>query len=638
MSLRYWFPFNNNFQNLGLDTCYIVDQGSEFMATSKFGHHSLHGHIDIISPRFAEIFNSQNFSISLWVKIIQIPLTTSAFTVYLFSCGASGQNTQLHYAVRAETGAMAFAFYGDDYTFLDNSTDLVETWIHVAFVYDGQKQIVYMNGRKVGERTTSGRPLTIAANSNFNLINNMAVVNDLRIYDHCLSAAEVKQLAKGLMLHYKLDNANPNIVSQVSTMVDSNQSNYYNRSWVFGSGGNGTSAILTDYNIPVGHKIYRIMNNTSGNKDYAQYSLPYFSLIENETYTMSCYCRGAATIQLRIWDKTTGQSLFTWTKQIQNTDEWIRYDTQFVATSQMIGNNHIGFLFGVTGKTTSANVDFCGFKVERGNKATTWQLSLLEDSSQAIAIDSSGQNNNGQISGNILYHTTNSGNYNNYKYSYYVKDATSFITLPYIEYLQMLKGSVSLWVNLHSNTNEEATYLMISNTFNFNEDTEFIVIGSKNGTSVVLDFNGSTVTYEPNINEWNLYTITWDFQHKNKVEWYINDQLVSTLTDTVNGSCNIFHDITRLGGAGHDYSLSDFRIYATALTLPDVEALYRTKFKIDNTNKLFSKSLQEVQSDIKLYKNGTICANTFIESNTNIKFKKSSTNDTSIQSLSYIEN
>jgi len=46
----------------------------------------------------------------------------------------------------------------------------------------------------------------------------------------------------------------------------------------------------------------------------------------------------------------------------------------------------------------------------------------------------------------------------------------------------MLKGSVSLWVNLHSNTNEEATYLMISNTFNFDEDTEFIVIGSKNGT------------------------------------------------------------------------------------------------------------------------------------------------------------
>ena len=31
-------------------------------------------------------------------------------------------------------------------------------------------------------------------------------MNDIRIYDHCLSPKEVKEIARGLILHYKLDN------------------------------------------------------------------------------------------------------------------------------------------------------------------------------------------------------------------------------------------------------------------------------------------------------------------------------------------------------------------------------------------------------------------------------------------------
>ena len=37
-------------------------------------------------------------------------------------------------------------------------------------------------------------------------------LNDFRIYDHCLSPKEVEEIAKGLALHYKLNEPNENLV------------------------------------------------------------------------------------------------------------------------------------------------------------------------------------------------------------------------------------------------------------------------------------------------------------------------------------------------------------------------------------------------------------------------------------------
>ena len=47
-------------------------------------------------------------------------------------------------------------------------------------------------------------------------------INDVRIYDHCLSTKEVKEISQGLILHYKLDGFSGGVGENILTGTNYN--------------------------------------------------------------------------------------------------------------------------------------------------------------------------------------------------------------------------------------------------------------------------------------------------------------------------------------------------------------------------------------------------------------------------------
>jgi hypothetical protein len=102
----------------------------------------------------------------------------------------------------------------------------LNTWYHLAICVSGSTGYMYINGElkntisitpKEASNLVIGGRSTNAAGTTFTGYTN-AYYNDIRIYDHCLSKKEVHELAKGLILHYPLDNNGMGGTNLITTM------------------------------------------------------------------------------------------------------------------------------------------------------------------------------------------------------------------------------------------------------------------------------------------------------------------------------------------------------------------------------------------------------------------------------------
>ena len=211
MSLQIWLPLNGDLHNQGLSnlqfslansTQTVIDDNGKIGKCATFTGAATNA----IYNNTNQFNYTDNFSWSIWVNTN----FTSGSTQYIFTNGRADAGGY-GYGLQCSSATACTARFGNSaYPILVSSGE----WTHIAFTKSNTNIKIYKNGVLYSNNTFSGTLPTYSDGNGlglgcFHYASNIypyyGSINDFRIYDHCLSAKEVEEIAKGLVLHYKLD-------------------------------------------------------------------------------------------------------------------------------------------------------------------------------------------------------------------------------------------------------------------------------------------------------------------------------------------------------------------------------------------------------------------------------------------------
>lgn len=557
MALQVWLPLNKSGadKNQGLANINITSTATYNTSGKLGGSYYFSGSSNRISfPSQSWMIpnDTNSISIAMWVKADSFSYIIAANT---FECSLSSSS----FMFRLGNGSSnTFRISTSEITFTTG------TWYHLCGTWNAEnkKLAVYVNGELINEGTST---LTSYNNisSTINLVYNGSWnINDFRFYDHCLSPKEVKEISKGLVLHYPLNSlVNPNLVKNSYFCTNMN---------------NGTVEVVpnvgyVDNTAYYGSPAYHVFREGQTTIAYSEFQ---FIFRANKCVPGKQYC-------ISFWVKKC-HSGGNWGNIILDGLRWFKTGDNTTYTTSITWNNrpsenllnvwqYASFYFTFPVECTAyayyyntvgKDIDYyiSKIKVEEGTVSTPWYDYGITNN---IVYDCSGYQNNGTISGSLSC-STDSPRYNkSCKFGSGIIGTTSGFASA---------QSYAFWANVIDKT-AQIVFVDGASKLGFGISSGYFLCNTEGGTSTVYSISNLTIG-------WHHFAVVNNLL-------YIDGVLQENRSDINNYwlySGSMLEIGNRSNGTSYPWKgqISDFRVYATALSEEDIKELYNTSCIINS--------------------------------------------------------
>lgn len=612
MSLVAWYPLNGDYKNYTAENMGLTQTSTPSYENGKIGRALSLGGFKWTAEQTAKILNNKEVSIALWIYVNadegsttnramifgndnMLPPNNRRFSLYQYpNCNS------LHWSWQNGNSSDTFT------AGVLNGVLPSYKWTHICVTYKNPIGKIYINGEL--KKTFNGVYNSESFEYETQVIHNSSYhyLNDYRFYNHCLSDAEVKEISKGLVLHYTMDSlyGEGNIIK-----------NSYN-------GCNGGNAIILQDEKYNGFSIRYLKYEGTSFRDAIGLS----NIIEpnpNEYYTASFWAKGNCQIRAHFYPdccvsvvsnqgfKGTsgdGQCDFNLTK------DWARYWVTWKTKSDVSGLKN--FIVGrIYNQGEGAECYIAGVKFEKGEVATLWCPNIADTDASDYGLDkvcdNSGYGNDG-ASTDLEYSIDRKKGLTSTKYN----GSTSKILTQKgsFSWFNFDECTISCWMKPTSSPSEYTGSVGVS--YDGNPSGKTLCLNNHGGKLCVESIRDSYwMTYFSDyilpINEWSHCVIT--INKDSIIKFYVNGELIKTDTlnfgSTTHSNANAFFQVgCDLAGKDEYYQgyYDDVRFYTTSLSADDVLKLYKETQKIDNKGNLYCSELNEVERRVEyLESNGT---------------------------------
>lgn len=568
MSLLVWYPLQGNTNNYGtLGSELNPTSSGVTYATGKLGQCLNRGSLRWTAEQTAKAFH-RTTSIAFWLKPIQG--SGSAPIIGNDNMGADTGRRKYSFWQWDAWNVLHYTWQHDDSgsAFFGGTITLDENWHHIVGIQDEAAGTcsIYVDGVRRAHASHDIKNMSFNYAWPTTIIHDTALNNicDFRVYDHALSVKEIKELAKGLVLHYTFDNPSFENTTNVSTVDGwSTYSSYW------------TISERTE----TGLKLYRHTGSTS-DCVAVQNSAVTSKMAQNDIWTFSCYLYKNG----QPW-KSTASGISSESYGYKTVSWESREDGYYRITFQVISSPGTWVLHNYFFSPINIGVD-CEMRYmqfEKKDHATPY----TKTSRVGIIGDSSGLGNDG------------------------------ILVLP--EYYNFTQDSILGTGALYSAGDEYGNaYIQTKLNPSFINGTGTICFWYKknvgsSGFLVATPDPGSQTHYlwanSPGGAPWNGGGASYS-------HWYIDGEYNKTpISDTdwhfyciagVNISNWSSFAIQKHGDGSWLYrgKIADFRVYNTVLDADEVQAMYKTRWAANKQGQVFSNTLNEGQSKFQITRNG----------------------------------